>query len=889
MTKIKNAWSKFIGWDYSFLALTFIIPCLLMWLIYISLRVFPFGNNSVLVLDLNGQYVYFFEALRDKIMNGGSLLYSWGRAMGGEFMGIFAYYLSSPFSLIVCLFPKNMITEALLTIILLKVGLCGGTMGFYLHKTHPSSKVKVTVFSVLYALSAYVVVYVHNIMWIDALIWLPIITFALEELIKKGNFRLFVVSLAMSLMANFYIGYMICIYVVIYFVYYYIAKSENGENNFWCESNHFIKSFGRFAIYSLLAAALAAWIILPTYYSLQFGKSTFSSPNYDLSSNFDFLALFSKFLYSSYDTVRPEGLPQLYCGILTLLLAPLYFFSKKVKAREKMAGVVLISIFILSFSASTIDIFWHGMQRPNWLNYRYSFMLIFILLVFSYKALDSLAETDFKTVAAVFCGVGILIIMVQAMDYSNVDDMATVWASFGFLIVYLLVLYAIKKGFLENGAVLILCVIVCVEAFTAGLINAVDLDEDVVMSTRTSYREYIDKYESVINDITSTDTSFYRMEIANHRKTNDSFALGYNGLSGSTSTLNASQVKLMNQLGYSSKSHWSKYLGGTPVSDSLLGLKYVVSDEANLSSLYEICDSYKDSGIYTYINPYALSVAFATNDSIRNINFASFDSPFELMNTIISAMLNEDVEVFKQIEVTDTSMSNLERSYISGHEKYSKIDTNSNGTLTYTLANPENAGTLYMFLDSEYPREVGLNVGGKTYENYFANESDRIMELDDYSSDEVQVTLTLSDEECIYITSKDTDFWFAYIDEEVFEDVMTRLAENQLNITEHSDTRLYGNIEAGQNNTTLFTSIVYDDMWQIFIDGERVETFKTGDSLLACHISCGEHTVEIKYVSKPFNIGLTISICAALLFSGACVCRYYGKKREKKRWVEEGY
>ncbi len=71
---------------------------------YISRAVFPIGEGSVLILDLNGQYVSFFEELRNKLLGGGSLLYSWSRTLGGEFLGIFAYYLASPFSLIVCLF-----------------------------------------------------------------------------------------------------------------------------------------------------------------------------------------------------------------------------------------------------------------------------------------------------------------------------------------------------------------------------------------------------------------------------------------------------------------------------------------------------------------------------------------------------------------------------------------------------------------------------------------------------------------------------------------------------------------------------------------------------------------------------------------------------------------
>ncbi len=194
---------------YGYLGLAFTVPALTMWLIYIAMGAYPFGDESVLVLDLNGQYVYYFEQLREIVCGEGSFLYCFGRALGGEFMGIYAYYLASPFSYIVCLFPKTMITEALLTMFLLKTGLCGLNFGIYLHYKTAEEKlnrIAVVMFSTMYALTAYAVVQQHNTMWIDNLIFLPMIIMGMERLIKHGRFRMFVISLTVSGMSNFYIG-----------------------------------------------------------------------------------------------------------------------------------------------------------------------------------------------------------------------------------------------------------------------------------------------------------------------------------------------------------------------------------------------------------------------------------------------------------------------------------------------------------------------------------------------------------------------------------------------------------------------------------------------------------------------------------------------------------
>ena len=201
-----------------FYLLAFSIPALLMFLIYIAWKVYPFGENSVLVLDLNAQYVYFFEYFRDVLLGKASLVYCWRRALGGEFLGIFAYYLSSPLSLIVALFPKKMITEALLTMFLIKCGLCGVTMSFYIRRAfHPRSWLRVFAVSTMWSLSSYAIVMQHNTMWTDCLILLPLMVYGIEILIKKRNFILYTASLALAIMSNFYIGYMMCIFSAIYF------------------------------------------------------------------------------------------------------------------------------------------------------------------------------------------------------------------------------------------------------------------------------------------------------------------------------------------------------------------------------------------------------------------------------------------------------------------------------------------------------------------------------------------------------------------------------------------------------------------------------------------------------------------------------------------------
>ena len=327
---------------------SFLLPVGIMMLVFACLGICPIGDRTILILDMSGQYVYFFEQLRDVLMGNGSLLYTFERALGGEFFGIFTYYLASPLSLLVVLFPKTAITEAIALIMLIKCGLCGLSFSYYLDRTREKNVFGFTMFSTMYALCAYATTFQSNTMWIDALIWLPLVALGIERIIKTGHFKLFVVSLALTVWSNYYIGYMCCIFVALYFFCYLFSHSEK-ELNQLNESNHTLKSFLRIVIFSLVALLIASLIIFIAYYSLSFGKTEFQDSNFAPTLRFDIIDIIVKLFPGTYDTVRFEGHPNIYSGLLMLIMLPVYYFSNKIPAREKIFYSVLCAIFLVSF------------------------------------------------------------------------------------------------------------------------------------------------------------------------------------------------------------------------------------------------------------------------------------------------------------------------------------------------------------------------------------------------------------------------------------------------------------------------------------------------------------------------------------------------------------
>ena len=896
----KETKRSFINKDRLYLALAFLIPAAIMYLLYVAMKIFPFGDGSVLILDLNGQYVYFFEGLRNIVYEGGSFLYSFSRALGGEFMGIWAYYLASPFSFIVLLFKKTQILDALLCIFLLKCGACGLTFAYYLDKTAKiKNKIMIVTFSCMYALSSYAVVQQPNTMWIDALIYLPLITYGIEQIIKYKKYKLFIITLALSILSNYYIGYMTCIYVAIYFFYYYIANMHDDINNPAGERDHFLKTLGRMAVYSIVAVGIAMIIILPAYYSLSFGKNEFSTPSQALKQNYDFLDIMTKLLPGSYDTVRPEGMPFIYTGVLTLLLVPVYFLSKKIHAAERLASGLMVIFFFLSFNASVIDLVWHGMQFPNWLNHRYSFMLCFILLVLAYKGFEGLDATPAKTVLAIGSFIGVILFVVQKFDLKNVPDLECIWITLVALVMYALMLFALKCSDMSRTVNVVLASLVTLELFCSGLLNMVSLGNDVIYSSRSSYLDFMNKYQPIVDMVRENDDSFYRMEKTYHRKTNDPFSLWYRGLSNSTSTLNTSTIDFLRNMGYSSKSHWSKYLGGTPITDSLLGIKYIIS-EYDVSPLYSV--AHKTDELYAYRNPYALSIAYGVSSDISDYRMVlgmneatgedeyqkkdTFINPFDRVNSIVSLMLDDydEAEVFVPIEQNAITTTNCTVSYIAGHVKYLPVDDSKPANIHYSFDAVNDKEVLF-YLPSDYPRQVKLSLNGVSYDTFYGNETARIVSLGRFpAGSRVNLTITI-DQTDLYVWNKGTAFY--YMDEEVFKDVMSKLSVSQYEITDYTEDHFNGTIEVEQGHETILTTIPYDKGWKVYVDGEQVETYMALDALMAFDTSVGEHSLEIRYLPKEFVLGASCTAVFSVIFLGMCAFDVYKNKKSAKKIAEE--
>lgn len=840
------------------------LPAFIMLAVYLGRGVYPVADHSVLVLDLNAQFIYYYEAFRQAILEGKSLLYSWSQSLSGEMIGLFGYYLASPFMIVYLLFPKEGIVEALFVVTLLKAGTLGVTFAYFLRTTQKQEGFRLLIMSTLYALMAYTVVEALNPMWIDAVILLPLIALGIMRLVDEERFALFFVTLTYAIIVNYYIGLMLCVFAVLYFLYYYFSKPR--------EHGTFVKSFLRFAGMGILCGLASAVIVIPVLYSLSLGKIGFTAPDFSLKLRYPLFNLFPKLLMDSYDSVNVQGLPMIYSGLLTLLLLPSFFLSPRVPMRKKIAAGGLIFVLFAIMNISILDIAMHWFHIPNWLNCRYSFLFSFVLLSAASEGFVYLEDLPRDKIIKTYICVTFLIVLIQLSQLSYINDFTSIWLSLVFVAIYALLLGVSLKPLKRETMLRAIAFVVIAELTVNTALTIQDIHEEVYYSSRSSYTDFMAESRAVIGEVEAMDDSFYRMEKTYHRTVNDPMALGFAGLSHSTSTLNARALDVIKKMGYSQREHWSRYVENSPIADSLFGFKYILSKTA-LQEPYTAVLTRGD--ITVYENPYALPIVFAANARYDDTNITS-SNPVTFQNQLLSALADDAyVDYLMPAEEVMKTTKDLHEVAYGTHRKFT-LDSNV-GKIYYTVTMPR-TGPLYACMQSDYTNAATISVNRVDRGQVFGHETMSVVPLGVYREGEnVEITLTLNESET-YI--RNAPNYFYVLDMDRFTEAYRKLSAGGLRIEKRTETYLYGKLTASEPEMCVYTSIPYEGGWTIRVDGVETEVKLGADALVCFDIAgMGEHTIEMSYCPPGLVIGAAISGAALLLFAVLVVWRRLKKQR----------
>lgn len=874
--------------------LAFFLPFFILLFAYFVMGLYPFGTRSPLSYDLNAQYVHFFAGLKNIISSGGSLVWSWCRTLGGEFLGIIAYYLLSPFTLIILILPMSCIESAIMLTILCKTGAIGCTMYTYLRRGRGIGMNTSLIFSVCYALCSYSIVYGSNLMWLDELMILPLLTLGIEKLVRDKKYGLYVFSLSYALICNYYIGFMLCIFTAVYFFAYLFGKhaeefadyEKRGDN---IENCRVIGALIRIALFTVISIMISAFILLPAYRSLSFGKTDFTVPDFTPKQTADFLALLKKLLFGSYDTVDYDGLPFVYCGMLAVIFAPLYFVSKRIGKREKIANGLVLLVIAASTAITTLDIVWHGFQFPNCLNYRYSFIISFLLCVFAAQGFADRRSYPKHCIIGSCAGSALMIFCIQAQHYAPAGDFVCIWVSLGLLICYLAIVCLLDgSAKFSKFTASVLAVVVCGELFAASSVSMSDYKKDVGFASHGKLEDYLEKYSVIVDGIYQEDNGFYRLEKVGNKLLSDPMSLGMRGISGSTSTLNSAVIKLMNDVGYGGDSNFANYFSSLVVADSIFGIKYLISDELIDDGIYEIdvalTDMFCPEGVYIYKNPYALSIAYTANDAVISEDLDDYLTPFEALNALASSITGNELSIFKALSITAVKKSDVNTSNYDGHQGYSPIENVSRDYYYIEYNVKVNAGeAVYACFPSDYSSKATLYVNGEEVAEVDSLEGDSAFLLGTFDDTSIKVRVQWTEGE---FSVKNGISYFYSLDSDELAAFYEKASSGEADITRHSDTKLSGTFTLAEGESVMFTTIPYDSDWSVYIDGSKVETSSAlGSALLVIDlentgITAGEHTIVFKYSSSSLKLGSAITLCGVFVLVGIYLWKNENFKRK---------
>ena len=896
-----RAYKLFI--ENRFVLLAAVVAMLGLGFSYSVSKVFPFGDYTVMRMDLYHQYGPLYCELYDRVANHESFIYSWVSGGGTSFLGNYFNYLSSPLSFIILLFERKEMPFAITTMVMVKCMLSAATFTYYLKKSQNSHSYASAAFGVFYAFSAYFLAYYWNIMWLDGMILFPIIILGIERIIDERKPLTYIASLTVLLYSTYYIGYMTCLFSIVYFIAYFFISSKytdetapapapkketDGKKKITfsldpLRNNRFISRGVTFAFASLLSGILCAVTLIPVYFILQSCSATSDSFPSAMESYFDIINLISSHLAGLTTTIRSSGddvLPNIYCGILPAILLPLYIMNRKISLKEKTVYVLLIILFVFSFNANMPNFIWHAMHFPNDLPYRFSFMYSFIFLVMAYKALRNVKAISYRDIALIgFVWIAI-VLFYQKFPTEKITDF-TIYGSLGIIMVWTAVLLLIKKGHMPKFVlgITIVSIAFCevIIADTQAYLFSRDYEEST--SNYDTYNETIDYVES-------EDKSFYRQELCYLDTRMDPCLYGYNGMSVFSSMAYEDYSGLQYSLGlFGNRINSYTYNTQTPVYNMMFNLKYLTQKDTAItpsSDFYSHCYSSKKGKANVFRNDYYLPIAFVANSDIKHWDCTEGD-PFEVQEDFIDKAAGvSDVFVPCEYVSTQTYGCDCEEVTENGVYSFSKDEDTDGGTIDITIE-AVNDSNLYVYITSSQIDNVNYfwNDEEDTVDQYI--DEPYIMDLGKHKKgDKIRVEISLAGMET---DSSVFDIYAYNIDKKVFESAYDMLKTGAMNVTSFNSTTIEGTVDAGYSGY-LYTSIPYDEGWSVYIDGEKVKTFKVGDCMLATNIKQGKHTVNYKFTPKGLSYGAVISGAAWLCILVYALYRFLigkGKKQRKEK------
>ena len=831
--------------------LAFIIPALIMLLIFIIGDFAPFGNVSVLVADMRYQFVDYIGYMKSVFFGNNDMFYTFSKTFGGDMMGFASYYLFNPFFLILLPFPNDMLPVGIVIMLIITSGFMG--LNFHLMlRAIWGNRFSSVIFSTAYAMMGFNMAYINCIHYFFSIMMLPIIILGLFRIMtgRRPNI-IYIGSVALSVISCYYIGYMILIFTAAFFICMLASDTIEYKDN-----KDRIKNAWTVFYSTILGIGISAFSLLSVLFSLEGQKKAiFKGLMFDRT--FSIIEFFSGLYTGSFRGNISDGLPVIYSGVITVLFVFFYFFNKTIKLRQKICALILFVFLIVGYWIDAFNVMWHGFAHPIGFPYRNSFLFSFLMLFVGYSGFVHIKEGFKKKNANIIV---VIFIVYSAFLYLTGNKYAgpkSILITYLTLAAALILIVAMNE---KNRYVIPAVAGLFVLQFADSLYNgSVSLDayfEDKYSREESidEYKDYIDSTQKLVDYVNAQDSSFFRMDKLFRRSNNDPLMFAYNGLSH-YSSCETDQVKtFMGRMGFRNNESWAFYGdASTGFADCFMGLKYLLSPFDETSKPYK--SIYSQDERYIYCNPYALSLGFGMDESVKYANMKEKD-PFKLQNDIAGRFSQTNYQIYRPVKISEIRLNNVSEE----RNIYTKIDPEQEGSIEYILSITSD-DFIYMYADAPHIQNTNLYINGDEKGNYFSQYDWSIREGGYYKPGElVSIKFTVEDD-----SLEIDDIYFYYESKQVLKAWYRDAVSTSCNVTKISSSHLKADMDVSETNDYIVFSIPYEEDWKIKIDGEKVKPFKVMDALLAVKISGGKHEIDLRYIPAGIKVGLPVSVISILI------------------------
>ena len=829
-------------WTY---LISFIIPLVIMFGVYLSQGIYWNSDTSPLLGDGFHQYVIFDLNLRNILHGSDSLFYTFTSGLGLNFYALSSYYLGSFLSPLVYFFDVSSMPDAVYLSTLLKFGLIGLSTFFSLSKLFKNIPAPLRLaLSTSYALMSFTVSQLEIKTWLDVFILIPLILTGLHLLITEKKRILYFTSLSILFIQNYYFGYMTALFLV---VWYFCQLSWDFKSRKY--------SFLDFFLTSLLAGLTSFIMTLPTLFDLRTHGEKLTAITKIKTDASWYLDLFAKQFIGAFDTTKYGSIPMIFVGLLPFILTIVFFTLKSIKFHVKLCYATLLIIIIASFYLEALDLFWQGMHAPNMFLHRYAWIFSTLLIYIPAEVFNRVK--DIKLWNVLFSITLLLSGYLATIYFNNHYSFLTklnILLTLEFLVVYLLLLLALIKKLISPKIFSILILIFTISEIsfnTSSQLNGIT--KEWGFASRSTYDKNIPSMEAILEYTKQQPDTFTRTEKLQTQTGNDSMKFNYNGISQFSSVRNRSASTTLDKLGFkSSGTNLNlRYANNTIIADSLFGISYNISEA--YPDKYGFHPSYQKDNLTLYKNQFVLPIAFATQSLYKDVTFNdhTLDNQTQFLNQI--AGLNE--EYFYPINHhTDSGDSVVN---LNG------TDT-EDATISYSIEVPDNS-QVYLSMtklnfSNDKKKQVNIIVNGEK-KSFTTDNAFTFFNLG-YTENKQTFDIQVKFPGNAQVSFESPTFY--RLDTKKYTGAIGKIKDNPVEVSSYKN-KVIVNYKV-KNETSIFFTIPYDQGWSAYQNGKKLQIQQAQTGFMKIDVPEGEGTITLSFIPNGFIAGASCSLIAIIVF-----------------------